>query len=55
MKEVYLFPEDPKSDDYLKQLSQEIGTLGLLHHPNVMQYYGSELVSCLVPLLPMYA
>ncbi|XP_058781209.1 mitogen-activated protein kinase kinase kinase 5-like [Vicia villosa] len=44
MKEVDLFPDDPMSAHYIKQLDQEIGTLGQLHHPNIMQYYGSELV-----------
>ncbi|CAK8568244.1 unnamed protein product [Lathyrus sativus] len=50
LKEVDLFSGDlssgdPKSAIYIKQLGQEIRTLGQLHHPNVMQYYGSELVS----------
>ncbi|GAU36142.1 hypothetical protein TSUD_316710 [Trifolium subterraneum] len=44
MKEVDLFPDDPKSADCMKQLDQEIRILGQLHHPNIVQYYGSEIV-----------
>lgn len=44
MKEVDLFPDDPKSSDCIKQLEQEIRILRQLHHPNIVQYYGSEVV-----------
>ncbi|XP_020219286.1 mitogen-activated protein kinase kinase kinase 5 [Cajanus cajan] len=44
MKEVDLFPDDPKSADCIKQLEQEIRILRQLHHPNIVQYYGSEIV-----------
>ncbi|XP_022636710.1 mitogen-activated protein kinase kinase kinase 5 isoform X2 [Vigna radiata var. radiata] len=43
MKEVEMFPDDPKSADCIKQLEQEIRILRQLHHPNIVQYYGSEL------------
>ncbi|RDX68248.1 Mitogen-activated protein kinase kinase kinase 5, partial [Mucuna pruriens] len=44
MKEVDLFPEDPKSTDCIRQLEQEIRILRQLQHPNIVQYYGSEIV-----------
>ncbi|KAL5074813.1 hypothetical protein RYX36_013797 [Vicia faba] len=44
LKEVDLFPDDPKSADCIKQLDQEIRILGQLNHPNIVQYYGSEEV-----------
>lgn len=44
MKEVDLFHDDPKSTDCIKQLEQEIKILRQLHHPNIVQYYGSEIV-----------
>ncbi|KAG0467135.1 hypothetical protein HPP92_018715 [Vanilla planifolia] len=37
-------PDDPKSAECLKQLEQEIKVLSKLKHPNIVQYYGSELV-----------
>ncbi|KAF7829732.1 mitogen-activated protein kinase kinase kinase 5-like isoform X1 [Senna tora] len=44
MKEVDLIPDDPKSAEFLKQLEQEIKILRQLHHPNIVQYYGSEII-----------
>ncbi|OVA10497.1 Protein kinase domain [Macleaya cordata] len=44
MKEVDLIPDDPKSAECIKQLEQEINVLSQLKHPNIVQYYGSEIV-----------
>ncbi|KAL7604955.1 hypothetical protein Lser_V15G20224 [Lactuca serriola] len=44
MKEVELYPDDPKSAECIKQLEQEINVLSKLKHPNIVQYYGSEIV-----------
>ncbi|KAK6936817.1 Protein kinase domain [Dillenia turbinata] len=56
MKEVILFSDDAKSKESAKQLGQflsevltfialqEIALLSRLHHPNIVQYYGSETV-----------
>eukprot|EP00252_Welwitschia_mirabilis_P012008 TRINITY_DN26703_c0_g1_i1.p1 TRINITY_DN26703_c0_g1~~TRINITY_DN26703_c0_g1_i1.p1 ORF type:complete len:842 (+),score=87.97 TRINITY_DN26703_c0_g1_i1:179-2704(+) len=44
MKEVTLFADDPKSKESVKQLAQEIAVLSYLRHPNIVQYYGSEMV-----------
>ncbi|KAL5754852.1 hypothetical protein ACOSP7_023072 [Xanthoceras sorbifolium] len=43
-KEVEIFPDDPKSAECMKQLEQEIKVLSNLKHPNIVQYYGSEIV-----------
>ncbi|XP_058228475.1 mitogen-activated protein kinase kinase kinase 5 isoform X2 [Rhododendron vialii] len=43
MKEVELFFDDPKSAECIKQLEQEIKVLSNLQHPNIVQYYGSEV------------
>ncbi|KAJ7004101.1 mitogen-activated protein kinase kinase kinase YODA isoform X1 [Populus alba x Populus x berolinensis] len=44
MKEVALFSDDAKSKESAQQLGQEIVLLSRLHHPNIVQYYGSETV-----------
>ncbi|XP_076932968.1 mitogen-activated protein kinase kinase kinase 5-like [Bidens hawaiensis] len=44
MKEVEILPDDPKSAESIKQLQQEIDVLSKLKHPNIVQYYGSEIV-----------
>ncbi|XP_038716038.1 mitogen-activated protein kinase kinase kinase 5-like isoform X2 [Tripterygium wilfordii] len=44
MKEVDIIPDDPKSAECIKQLEQEIRILRQLKHPNIVQYYGSEIV-----------
>ncbi|XP_006595955.1 mitogen-activated protein kinase kinase kinase 5 isoform X2 [Glycine max] len=44
MKEVNLIHDDPTSAECIKQLEQEIKILRQLHHPNIVQYYGSETV-----------
>ncbi|GLT92221.1 hypothetical protein SLE2022_100690 [Rubroshorea leprosula] len=44
MKEVDIIPDDPKSLECIKQLEQEIKVLQHLEHPNIVKYYGSEIV-----------
>ncbi|XP_047951506.1 mitogen-activated protein kinase kinase kinase 5-like [Salvia hispanica] len=44
MKEVEILPEDVKSQESIRQLQQEIKVLSKLKHPNIVQYYGSEIV-----------
>ncbi|XP_062185076.1 mitogen-activated protein kinase kinase kinase 3-like isoform X2 [Phragmites australis] len=43
IKEVQVIMDDPHSKERLKQLNQEIDMLMQLSHPNIVQYYGSEL------------
>ncbi|PIN19123.1 MEKK [Handroanthus impetiginosus] len=44
MKEVEILPDDSKSSESMRQLEQEIKVLSNLKHPNIVQYYGSEIV-----------
>ncbi|CAA0812161.1 Mitogen-activated protein kinase kinase kinase YODA [Striga hermonthica] len=44
MKEVTLFSDDSKSKESAQQLGHEILLLSRLRHPNIVQYYGSEMV-----------
>ncbi|KAL3813594.1 hypothetical protein ACJIZ3_014862 [Penstemon smallii] len=44
MKEVEILPDDSKSAESIRQLEQEIKVLRHLKHPNIVQYYGSEIV-----------
>ncbi|KAK1423403.1 hypothetical protein QVD17_18706 [Tagetes erecta] len=44
MKEVEILPDDAKSAECIKQLQQEIDVLSQLKHPNIVQYYGSEII-----------
>ncbi|KAH6761762.1 mitogen-activated protein kinase kinase kinase 5 [Perilla frutescens var. hirtella] len=44
MKEVEILREDLKSQECMRQLEQEIKVLSNLKHPNIVQYYGSEIV-----------
>ncbi|XP_042495243.1 mitogen-activated protein kinase kinase kinase 3-like isoform X2 [Macadamia integrifolia] len=43
IKEVRVISDDQNSKECLKQLNQEIVLLSQLSHPNIVQYYGSEL------------
>ncbi|KAK6116295.1 hypothetical protein DH2020_049971 [Rehmannia glutinosa] len=45
MKEVEILPDDSQSAECMRQLEQEIKVLSHLKHPNIVQYYGSEIVS----------
>ncbi|KAL8524005.1 hypothetical protein ACS0TY_013823 [Phlomoides rotata] len=44
VKEVEMIPDDPKSAECIKQLEQEIKFLKDLKHPNIVQYYGCEII-----------
>ncbi|KAE8659082.1 Mitogen-activated protein kinase kinase kinase 5, putative isoform 2 [Hibiscus syriacus] len=44
MKEFDIIPDNPKSTECIKQLEQEIRVLRRLKRPNIVQYYGSEIV-----------
>uniref|UniRef100_A0A2P2LPC1 mitogen-activated protein kinase kinase kinase n=1 Tax=Rhizophora mucronata TaxID=61149 RepID=A0A2P2LPC1_RHIMU len=44
MKEVCVVPDDPQAAECIRQLEQEIRVLRNLKHPNIVQYYGSEMV-----------
>jgi serine/threonine protein kinase len=45
IKEVKVIADDSNSKECLRQLNQEMLLLNQLSHPNIVQYYGSELVS----------
>ncbi|XP_073031817.1 mitogen-activated protein kinase kinase kinase 5-like isoform X1 [Primulina eburnea] len=44
VKEVEIIPDDPKCAESVRQLEQEIKFLRELKHPNIVQYYGSEII-----------
>ncbi|KAL3733547.1 hypothetical protein ACJRO7_022984 [Eucalyptus globulus] len=43
-KEFELLPNDPNLAECMRQFKQEIQVLSQLRHPNILQYYGSEIV-----------
>ncbi|KAK6160760.1 hypothetical protein DH2020_004141 [Rehmannia glutinosa] len=44
VKEVEMIPDDPRCAECIKQLEQEIKFLRELKHPNIVQYYGCEII-----------
>ncbi|WOK97059.1 mitogen-activated protein kinase kinase kinase YODA-like isoform X2 [Canna indica] len=44
MKEVNIIPDDAKSIECIKQLEQEVRFLSQFKHPNIVQYYGSDII-----------
>ncbi|CAN0841262.1 Mitogen-activated protein kinase kinase kinase YODA [Linum grandiflorum] len=44
MKEVSLFSDGAKSNELVQQFGQEIAMLSRLSHPNIAQYYGTDMV-----------
>ncbi|XP_030967604.1 mitogen-activated protein kinase kinase kinase 5-like isoform X2 [Quercus lobata] len=53
-KEVEIFPDDTKSAVSIKQLWQEIKLRSELKHPNIVQYYDSEIVDSWFPIYLEY-
>ncbi|XP_048130332.1 mitogen-activated protein kinase kinase kinase 5-like isoform X2 [Rhodamnia argentea] len=45
LKEFELLPNDPNSAECMMQLKQEIEVLSQLRHPNILQYYASEILT----------
>ncbi|GJM85254.1 hypothetical protein PR202_ga01689 [Eleusine coracana subsp. coracana] len=50
IKEVQVILDDSKSKERLRQLNQEIDILRQLSHQNIVQYYGSELITSFVEI-----
>ncbi|KAL1539504.1 mitogen-activated protein kinase kinase kinase [Salvia divinorum] len=44
VKEVEMIPDDPKCEECIKQLEQEIKFLRDFKHQNIVQYYGCEII-----------
>ncbi|KAL8544014.1 hypothetical protein ACS0TY_004532 [Phlomoides rotata] len=45
MKEVSLSPKDAETKQNARSLEKEIALLSRINHPNIVQYYGSEMVA----------